>query len=169
MGLSRLTEQLLNQALIIHRSDAAVRARVDLREIAARVASETDHDLMSTGENLRLDLPEEPVFVEADALSPGRSNQEPGQQRIPLRRATGVADGRRRRRCGDFGRRPRQRHSRSRLARQRRAFRALSRPRRRIAPGSVSQSSMPWPGRIWGICCSRAETTGGSASLSGCP
>ena len=65
----RLTEQLLNQALIIHRSDAAVRARVDLREIATRVAPETDHDLMSTGENLRLDLPEEPVFVEADALS----------------------------------------------------------------------------------------------------
>ncbi len=69
VGLGRLTEQLLNQALIIHRSDAAVRTRVDLREIAVRVADETDHDLLSTEANLRLDLPEEPVFVEADALS----------------------------------------------------------------------------------------------------
>lgn len=69
VGLSRLADQLLNQALIIHRSDAAAQQVVDLREIAIRATDETDHDLLSSGLDLHLDLPEHPVHARADALS----------------------------------------------------------------------------------------------------
>jgi len=69
VGLSRLTDQLLNQALVIHRSDAADQSLIDLRTVAMRVSEETDHDLASTEADLRLDLPEDPVLVQADALS----------------------------------------------------------------------------------------------------
>ena len=68
-SLSRLTDQLLNQALIIHRADAASREPLDLRSIAVRVAEETDHDLPDAGPSLRLDVPDDPVPVLGDALS----------------------------------------------------------------------------------------------------
>ncbi|HEX6119806.1 MAG TPA: sensor histidine kinase N-terminal domain-containing protein [Dongiaceae bacterium] len=69
VGLSRLADQLLNQALIIHRSDAAAQEVIDLREIAIRATDETDHDLLSSGLDLHLDLPEHPVRAHGDALS----------------------------------------------------------------------------------------------------
>lgn len=64
IGLSRLTDQLLNHALIIHRADAVPHSIIDLRKIAIQVAEESDPDL-----DLRLDLPEDPVFCRADFLS----------------------------------------------------------------------------------------------------
>jgi two-component system sensor histidine kinase TctE len=69
VGLSRLADQLLNQALIIHRSDAAAQEVIDLREVAIRATDETDHDLLSSGLDLHLDLPEHPVHARGDALS----------------------------------------------------------------------------------------------------
>ena len=42
VGLSRLTDQLLNHALVIHRADAAPHDPVDLRTIAIRIVEETD-------------------------------------------------------------------------------------------------------------------------------
>jgi two-component system sensor histidine kinase TctE len=69
VGLSRLADQLLNQALIIHRSDAAAQELIDLREVAIRATDETDHDLLSSGLDLHLDLPEHPVHARGDALS----------------------------------------------------------------------------------------------------
>ena len=45
VGLSRLTDQLLNHALIIHRADAAPREIVDLRTVAIRTVEESDADL----------------------------------------------------------------------------------------------------------------------------
>lgn len=69
IGLSRLADQLLNQALIIHRSDAAAQEVIDLREVAIRATDETDHDLLSSGLDLHLDLPEHPVLAHGDALS----------------------------------------------------------------------------------------------------
>ncbi len=69
VGLSRLADQLLNQALIIHRSDAAAQQVIDLREVAIRATDETDHDLLSSGLDLHLDLPEHPVHARGDALS----------------------------------------------------------------------------------------------------
>lgn len=69
VGLSRLADQLLNQALIIHRSDAAAQEVVDLRAVAIRATEETDHDLLSSGLDLHLELPEHPVYGRGDALS----------------------------------------------------------------------------------------------------
>lgn len=69
VGLSRLTDQLLNQALVIHRADAAPRTRLDLREIAVAVAEEADHNLLADGSNLHLKLNETPVTVRGDELS----------------------------------------------------------------------------------------------------
>lgn len=69
VGLSRLADQLLNQALIIHRSDAAIQEVIDLREVAIRATDETDHDLLSSGLDLHLELPEHPVRARGDALS----------------------------------------------------------------------------------------------------
>ena len=68
-GLGRLTDQLLNHALIIHRADSAPLEVLDLRSVAMRAVAETDHDLFSTGDDLVLDLPDEPVFCAGDALS----------------------------------------------------------------------------------------------------
>ena len=64
VGLSRLTDQLLNHALIIHRADAAPREIVDLRTVAIRTAEESGADL-----ELDLDVPEDPVLCRADPLS----------------------------------------------------------------------------------------------------
>lgn len=64
-----MTDQLLNQALIIHRSDAAPQNRLDLREVAVRASEETDHDLLSSDATLYLDLPDDAVPVLGDTLS----------------------------------------------------------------------------------------------------
>lgn len=63
VGLSRLTDQLLNHALVIHRADAVPHAAVDLRTVAIAIVEATD------AEDLRLDLPEDPVICRGDALS----------------------------------------------------------------------------------------------------
>ncbi|TPE52456.1 sensor histidine kinase [Amaricoccus solimangrovi] len=67
--LSRLADQLLNHALIIHRADAVPRERLDLREVAIRATGEADRDLFASAAELHLDLPEEEVPCLGDALS----------------------------------------------------------------------------------------------------
>ncbi|WP_198670488.1 sensor histidine kinase [Oceanicella sp. SM1341] len=69
VGLSRLTSQLLNHALIIHRAEAEPAGLIDLRTVAIRTAEESDHELFSSGADLALDVPEDPVWVRGDALS----------------------------------------------------------------------------------------------------
>ena len=69
MSLGRLTDQLLNHALIIHRADAAPRTRLDLRTVAIQATDETDHDLFASEDVLQLDLPDEPVWCIGDSLS----------------------------------------------------------------------------------------------------
>lgn len=69
LGLSRLADQLLNQALIIHRADAVEQQGLDLRTVAVRVAEEIDHDLPEMGRDLELELPEDPVAVRGDTFS----------------------------------------------------------------------------------------------------
>jgi two-component system sensor histidine kinase TctE len=69
VGLSRLLDQMLSQAMIIHRADAAPRAPIDLRDIAIEVLEDSDHDVVSAGVQVRLDLPPGPVMVRGDALS----------------------------------------------------------------------------------------------------
>ncbi len=67
--LSRLADQLLNHALIIHRADSAPLERVDLRTVAIRTLEQTDHDVLGSGTRPELDLPEDPVWAEGDPLS----------------------------------------------------------------------------------------------------
>ncbi len=67
--LSRLTEQLLNHALIIHRADAAPLELLDLRTVVIRAVDEVDQAAFAEPARLRLDVPEEPVCCEGDALS----------------------------------------------------------------------------------------------------
>lgn len=69
VNLSRLADQLLNHAMIIHRADSAPLERIDLRTVAIRTLEQTDHDLLGDGIRPHLDLPENPVWVEADPLS----------------------------------------------------------------------------------------------------
>lgn len=69
VGLSRLTDQLLNHALIIHRADAAPHETLDLRTIAIRTVEESDRDAGGTPDDLVLELPEDAVPCHADALS----------------------------------------------------------------------------------------------------
>lgn len=68
-GLGRLSDQLLNHALIIHRADSVALDPLDLRRVAIRAVEETDHDPLSAGAELALDLPDEPVWCRGDALS----------------------------------------------------------------------------------------------------
>lgn len=69
VNLSRLADQLLNHALITHRADAVALEPVDLRTIAIRAIEETDHAMYSSAALPGLDLPEDPVSCNGDALS----------------------------------------------------------------------------------------------------
>lgn len=69
LGLSRLTDQLLSHALIIHRADAVPPETLDLRTVAIRAIAETDHGLFASHARPGLDLPEDPVWCRGDALS----------------------------------------------------------------------------------------------------
>lgn len=67
--LSRLLDQMLSRALVIHRADAARRERLDLREVALDLFEEGDHRAIEPGAEIRLEIGETPVPVLADALS----------------------------------------------------------------------------------------------------
>jgi two-component system sensor histidine kinase TctE len=69
VSLSRLTDQLLNQALIIHRADSVPLDHVDLRRVAMQAAEEIDRDVRATATAVTLDLPEDEVTVKGDQLS----------------------------------------------------------------------------------------------------
>ncbi len=69
VGLSRLLDQMLSRALIIHRSDAFPREEVDLRTVAIDTLEQSDHDVLASGADVRLDLAEDEVLVLGDPLS----------------------------------------------------------------------------------------------------
>ncbi|MFS8039006.1 sensor histidine kinase N-terminal domain-containing protein [Xanthobacter sp. AM11] len=68
VGLSRLTDQLLSHAMIIHRRDSVPLGRLDLRTAAMRAVDESDHELLADAP-LELELPEAPLWCRGDALS----------------------------------------------------------------------------------------------------
>ena len=103
VGLSRLTDQLLNHALIIHRADAAPHETVDLRTIAIRIVEETD----AGADDLRARPARGPGRLPRRCAVAGRGRQEPRQQRLPPRRPAG--DARRAPRGGERGARRRDR------------------------------------------------------------
>ncbi|MFU1479451.1 sensor histidine kinase N-terminal domain-containing protein [Roseovarius sp. C7] len=67
--LSRLTDQLLNHALIIHRSDSVALQPVDLRRVAIDAVDQFDQTLAGADQVVRIDLPEAPTICDGDALS----------------------------------------------------------------------------------------------------
>lgn len=68
-NLSRLTDQLLNHALVIHRADAVDLEPLDLRTIATEAVAQFDQTMSVSRSAIRLDLPEAPVMCKGDALS----------------------------------------------------------------------------------------------------
>jgi two-component system, OmpR family, sensor histidine kinase TctE len=73
VNLGRLTDQMLNRALILHRADAVPPEPVDLRMVAMAVVEESDHDRNTGDAVLRLELPEEAVWCSGDAFSLGEA------------------------------------------------------------------------------------------------
>ncbi|MCX2725567.1 sensor histidine kinase [Roseibium salinum] len=68
-SLGRLLDQMLAQALVIHRGDSARRERVDLRDIALDLFEEGDHAVLYPDTDVMLEIGEVPVRVLADELS----------------------------------------------------------------------------------------------------
>ena len=69
IGLSRLTDQMLNRALVIHRADTAIHETIDLRKIAMAACDVFDDGKVFETGQLRLDLPPKPVWIRGDTLS----------------------------------------------------------------------------------------------------
>jgi two-component system, OmpR family, sensor histidine kinase TctE len=67
VGVSRLTDQLLSQALVTHRADSATLECIDLRRVAVEAEREARRTGGATG--IELDLPADPVMVAGDAFS----------------------------------------------------------------------------------------------------
>lgn len=68
-ALGELLDQMLSRALVIHRSDAARREAVDLREVALGLIEAGDHELIAPGREVALAIGPVPVRVMGDALS----------------------------------------------------------------------------------------------------
>ncbi|WP_226780206.1 sensor histidine kinase [Oceaniglobus trochenteri] len=68
-SLGTLLDQLLNRALVLHRSDSVPRAPVDLRDVALEIMERDDQGVLAPAVDLRLEIGEEPVMVRADAFS----------------------------------------------------------------------------------------------------
>ncbi len=68
-NLSRLTDQLLNHAMIIHRGDSVDLKPVDLRVVASDAVAQFDQTTSGAEQVVRIDLPEAPVVCDGDALS----------------------------------------------------------------------------------------------------
>ncbi|KAG1647629.1 Maleylacetate reductase 1 [Nymphon striatum] len=68
-NLSRLTDQLLNHAMIIHRADSVDLTPVDLRIVASEAVGQFDQSTFDAEHLVRMDLPEAPAMSDGDALS----------------------------------------------------------------------------------------------------
>lgn len=69
IAVSRLADQLLSQAMVTHRGDAARREPVDLRRVAIEAEEETRKMEDPGRRDIALDLPEDPVVVTGDRFS----------------------------------------------------------------------------------------------------
>ncbi|MCO6185234.1 sensor histidine kinase [Rhizobium sp. L1K21] len=69
VGVSRLMEQLLSQALVIHRSDTVPLSKTDLRRIALEAEREYRTSSLKQGDGIELDFPEDNVPVMCDPFS----------------------------------------------------------------------------------------------------
>ncbi|MEZ5752711.1 MAG: sensor histidine kinase N-terminal domain-containing protein [Paracoccaceae bacterium] len=69
VSLGRLLDQMLSRAMVVHRIDSVRREAVDLRDIALDVIETGDHAMIAPGAEVRLQIGEDPIIVQADALS----------------------------------------------------------------------------------------------------
>ncbi len=67
--LSRLLDQMLSRAMVIHRGNAARREVLDLRAVALDIFDDESLGLIAPEAEIRLEIGEDPVFVQADILS----------------------------------------------------------------------------------------------------
>lgn len=68
-SLGRLLDQMLSQALVIHRGDSARRETIDLRDVVLDVFEDGDHAVLMPEMDVTMDLGDRPVLVLADAPS----------------------------------------------------------------------------------------------------
>lgn len=68
-SLGELLDQMLSRALVIHRTDAARRLPLDLREVALGVIEAHEHEHIAPGREVGLEIGTAPVTVLGDALS----------------------------------------------------------------------------------------------------
>lgn len=74
-SLGQLLDQLLNRALVVHRTDSVPRRAVDLREVALDITEREDHALLAPKVSVRLEIGEDPLFVRGDAFSLGEAGR----------------------------------------------------------------------------------------------
>ncbi len=67
--LSRLLDQMLSRAMVIHRGSTARREMLDLRDVALDLFEEESLRLIAPEAEMRLKIGESPILVEADLLS----------------------------------------------------------------------------------------------------
>ncbi|SFD27212.1 sensor histidine kinase [Tropicimonas isoalkanivorans] len=67
--LGVLLDRLLSRALVIHRTDSAPRAPVDLRHVALEVIEARDHEVLAPDVEVELVVDEVPAVVRADEFS----------------------------------------------------------------------------------------------------
>ena len=105
-SLGRLLDQMLSQALVIHRGDSARREKVDLRDVALDVFEGGDHTVLMPEIDVILDVGDDPVEIMADmpsleealknllsnALKYGQSPVRIGALQVDGRAAIWVAD-----------------------------------------------------------------------------
>lgn len=72
-SLGTLLDQLLSRAMVIHRIDSVPRRPVDLREVALDIVEHRDHELIAPGVEVRLEIGDSPVLINADAFSIGEA------------------------------------------------------------------------------------------------
>ncbi|CUH82042.1 sensor histidine kinase [Tropicibacter naphthalenivorans] len=68
-SLGNLLDQMLSRALVIHRTDNAPPAPVDLRDIALHIFEERDHELLSPDIEVLLDLGDQAATIMGDEIS----------------------------------------------------------------------------------------------------
>ncbi|MFV0384692.1 sensor histidine kinase [Paracoccus sp. (in: a-proteobacteria)] len=73
VDLSRMTDQFLSRAMIIHRADAMPLVPTDLRRVAMDAAQDVCRDLPQADGAIILDLDDDPVIAPGDALSLGEA------------------------------------------------------------------------------------------------
>jgi two-component system sensor histidine kinase TctE len=67
--LGVLLDRMLSRALVIHRTDSAPRAPVDLRHVALEVIEARDHEVLAPDVEVELVVAEAPAMVRADEFS----------------------------------------------------------------------------------------------------